>query len=270
MAPTPFDPANPDIAAVRRIVLDRLREDPMWRNFASDGAGFAQYVEYPPQNRKPNVLSFHVDEVLWQLVVEGIISPGLDPSNPGLPRFHITHYGEEVLASPDPQPHDPDGYLKHVTAKVINADATVMAYLSESVSAFRRGLSVAAMVMLGIAAERVFLILSESIFNALASPKEKTSLRKVLDRYPMKPKLDWIHAKLVQLQEKRPSGFPENAVIAVTAIYDLLRIQRNELGHPREVPPSISRQDAFVNLQIFPRYFETAEAIRSFAKRNVL
>jgi hypothetical protein len=54
----------------------------------------------------------------------------------------------------------------------------------------------------------------------------------------------------------------------LVAIYDLMRCQRNELGHPREVPPNIGRQDAFVNLQIFPRYYEIAEEVRTFLASN--
>jgi len=50
----------------------------------------------------------------------------------------------------------------------------------------------------------------------------------------------------------------------VTTVYDLLRFQRNELGHPRETPPSISRPDALVNLQVFPRYYVVAEQVRRF------
>ena len=54
----------------------------------------------------------------------------------------------------------------------------------------------------------------------------------------------------------------------LVAIYDLMRCQRNELGHPRETPPNIQRQDAFVNLQIFPRYYEIAEEVRAFLASN--
>lgn len=50
----------------------------------------------------------------------------------------------------------------------------------------------------------------------------------------------------------------------VITIYDLMRCQRNEVGHPRATPPAISREDAFVNLQVFPRYYQTAEEVRAF------
>jgi hypothetical protein len=47
-----------------------------------------------------------------------------------------------------------------------------------------------------------------------------------------------------------------------------MRCQRNELGHPREVPPRVRREDAFVNLRIFPRYYEIAEETRGFLSSN--
>jgi hypothetical protein len=54
----------------------------------------------------------------------------------------------------------------------------------------------------------------------------------------------------------------------IVAIYDLMRGQRNELGHPRELPPHVNREDSFVNLQIFPRYWEIAEETRTFLSSN--
>ena len=69
---------------------------------------------------------------------------------------------------------------------------------------------------------------------------------------------------MLQVQKQRPAGFPDNAAIMTIAIYDLIRCQRNDLGHPREIPPDVKRADAFVNLQIFPRYFELAEEVRGF------
>jgi hypothetical protein len=142
--------------------------------------------------------------------------------------------------------------------------------LAESLETLRKGNLVASTVMLGIAAERVFLLLCESLETALANPAEKVAFAKLLARFVMKPKLDWVHNKIQQIQKLSPSGFPENATIMVVAIYDLIRCQRNDLGHPRQLPPRVNREDAFVNLQIFPRYYEIAEAIRTFLLSNTV
>ena len=172
--------------------------------------------------------------MFWQFVVEGVLAPGMDSSNLKLPWFHITKYGRGVLATSEPQPYDPTGYLARVRERIASPDPTVMAYLAESLETFRKGNRVASTVMLGIAAERVFLLLCDSLAGALSNASEKTAFAKLLDRFPMKPKLDWVHTKIQQIQKQARPGFPDNATIMLVAIYDLMRCQRNELGHPRE------------------------------------
>ena len=267
MGKTPFDCSDPDPAAARQIIFDRLRTNKDWNQLDYDGSYYSNFVEYQG-TPDPGLLAFYVQEVFWQMVVEGILAPGLDPSNSNLPWFHVTKYGKQVLQEGVANPHDPTGYLGRLKQRVVNPDATVVAYLTESLFSLRRGNLIASTVMLGIAAERVFLLLCESMEKALASPKESKKFTAVIKRFTMKPKLDWIHAKIQSLQSSNRTGFPENATIMVTTMYDLLRTQRNELGHPQPTPPKLSREDVFANLQIFPRYYEVAEKVRQFLKQN--
>jgi hypothetical protein len=258
----PFDAAHPDVVAARRILLACVRHSrpdqlPGWGSAALD-----PYVEYAGAANR-DVLGFYVAEAFWQLVVEGILAPGMNVHNMNLPWFHVTAYGEKVLDSLEPDPHDPVGYLDRIREAVGTPDATALAYISESLEVYRRGNHVAAAILLGIAAERVFILVCESLINALSDPSEARQFRKILDRYQMKPKLDWVHAKIEALQARRDPGFPDNALIALTTIYDLLRGQRNELGHPRDLPPAVKRDDVFVNLQVFPRYYQIAEEMRA-------
>ena len=269
----PFDPSHASLETVRQIVFSRLRADPEWHQLDKSGEGFAPFVEYltvPGWNDGRSKLLFLAQEIFWQLVCEGILAPGYNSQNLELPFFHVTDYGREVLNSGGPQPYDPTGYLAHLRNRIATPDPTVMAYLAESLETFRKGNLVASTVMLGIAAERVFLLLCESLEAALADPREKADLGKRLKAFPMKPKLDWVHGKIQDLQKQRLAGFPDNATMMTVAIYDLIRCQRNEFGHPRELPPNITRADALVNMQIFPRFFELAEQVRSYMKSNTV
>ena len=98
-------------------------------------------------------------------------------------------FGRSVLDSSGPNAFDPEGFLGFVRGRVAAADATVLAYLAESLHSLRRGTLVASAVMLGIAAERVFLLLSESLHAALSNAKERKDFGALLERFPMKPKL---------------------------------------------------------------------------------
>jgi hypothetical protein len=274
-AKIPFNHKNPDMEAVRQIIFERLRNDSNWRQLDQSGDGYAPYVEYAGQTEldwRDGRQAFVVLalEVFWQSVIEGILAPGFDYNNSNLPWFHVTAYGRQVIASTEPQPYDPTAYLKQLHERVANPDRTVMAYLAESLETLRKGNLVASPVMLGIAAERVFLLLCESLEAALGNAGDKATFTKLLGRFPVKPKLDWVHNKIQQIQKQAPTGFPENATIMIVAIYDLMRGQRNDLGHPRELPPRVKREDAFINLQIFPRYYEIAEETRNFVRSNLV
>jgi hypothetical protein len=258
-----FNSRQPDLEALRRMMFERLRTDSHWKSFNGLGNDYSGYVDSDGHSSQQQLADF-ILQVFWQLVTEGVLAPGNGGQSPNLPHFHITEYGRKVIQSGESNPHDPTGYVDQLRQKVPNPDATVMAYLLESLNSMRRGSPVASTVMLGIAAERVFVLVGESLENALSDANEKNDLRRVLNRYPMKPKLDGIHDKIQRIQEQRLRGFPDNASLMVTAIYDLIRCQRNELGHPRDLPPSTSKEDAFVNLQIFPRYYETSETVRAF------
>ena len=252
---------------LRLVVFERLRRDPQWNYYPNSSSGFTDYVDTSHPHAS-EALGFHLSEVVWQLLIEGVLAPGSNSANPNLPWFHLTPLGRSVLESQGPNPFDPEGYVEFVQRKVSDADATVLLYLAESLNTQRTGNLVASAVMLGIAAERVFLLLSQSLHAALKDPKEKKEFGDILGRFPMKPKLDWVRAKIESLQSRKVRGIPESAGLVIMAIYDMIRQQRNELGHPREEPPALTRDDVLASIQVFVRYYETAEALRSFLGEN--
>ena len=264
--PTLYDVAHRDPQAARRIFFDFLRAYPAG-NLDKQGDRYEAFVQWVGRPDR-HVLAFHLSDVFWELVTEGIVAPGMNAYNLDLPWYHVTSYGQTVLSAEAGHPHDEEAYLDRVRVAIAVPDDTVMAYLTEAVRAFRRATPVAATIMLGIAAERVFLMVCDSLLAALADSAERSALQHLLDRFAMKPKLDWVHDKVQQIQARRPAGLPDNATLAVTAIYDFLRTQRNDLGHPRERPPVVDREEAFGNLQVFPRFYRTAEAVRQFLETN--
>ena len=78
-------------------MLERLRRDNNWSQLNSYDAGFDPYVEYVGNSRTK--LLVLLQDVFWEFIIQGIIAPGSNLSNPNLPWFHITDYGRKVLDS---------------------------------------------------------------------------------------------------------------------------------------------------------------------------
>ena len=201
-------------------------------------------------------------------MIEGVIAPGLDIGNPNLPFFHITKYGEKVISEQKYVPDDPTGYLDRFRADIKDPDPVVIIYLSESLECFARGNLISSVVMLGIAAERVFLLLCSALSESLSDPSEKTEFDRVLAQRGMKPKMDWFLGKIQKLQQGSPRPLPDDVNIMLCTIYDFIRCQRNNLGHPQDSLPSVTREDAYVNLRVFPSYFEMANQIINYFRSN--
>ncbi len=249
----------------RAIVLERLRNDNSWQQYDLSGEGFNRFVEYIGNEYDGRRrLASLAQDVLWEFMIQGIIAPGLDVHNPGFPWFRITNYGRKVLSEREFIPHDPTGYLERFRKEVINCDPTVEAYLSESLNCFTRGCLIASVVMLGVASERAFLILCDSLLNATANPAEKSKFKKILERIAMKPKMDWVLNKVGMIQNETPRPLPDNVNIMLATIFDFIRCQRNDLGHPQEKPPKVIRDDAYVNLRIFPNYYKMVNQVINY------
>lgn len=250
-----------NLELVRSIVLRRLKEDRTWQllydNWDSRAAGaLVQFAEI--HHRDPFCVL--VDEVMWQLIIQGVITPGKDASNPALPWFKITRYGRQVLEAERFVAHDPTGYLGELRASfnTIAPDVAV-AYVEEALRCFTSGCHVAAVLLLGVAAEAVFLKLCEKIaseeFNALPDH--------------VKPRHRWLLGKYNALPRNVQRGeLPESLDTSLPSLFDLIRRQRNELGHPQDAPPSMDREQAYMFFRLFPTYVADIDAFSDYCQRE--
>ncbi len=256
-----------ELELVRKIILLRLKEDPRYNQmyrFWSDPDG-QRYVTFdPPQlSSRFEVLE---GEVLWQLIIQGVITPGINSANPALPCFRITGYGKKVLEEERFLPHDPTGYLDKlsVAAKTV-VGHVALGYVQESLRCFTTGCNLASVLLLGVAAEAVFLKLCDVVENNLANPNEQTEFQR---RKLVKRKHRWLSNKYESLSKVVKNQLPESLDITLNSLYDLIRRQRNELGHPQEQLPHIDREKAFMFLTLFPTFVTDVEAFAEYCRNN--
>lgn len=252
----------------RQIILNRLRSDPSWNQFDYnwDESKGGQFVRFENSElRRPFIVL--VQEIMWQLMIQGIITPGKDSSNLNLPWFRTTDYGQEVLRTGRFIPHDQAGYLEELR-RVLGSSTNdiTLSYLEESLRCFNAGCHLASVLLLGIAAESVILQLAKIIDTSLKNPKEQSAFAK---KSTIKQKHRWIVDKYQSLPGNvRREILPESLDLTLTSLYELIRRQRNDLGHPQDKIPNLNREQAFIFFRLFPSFVEDVGFFAAYCQKN--
>ena len=135
-------------AALRPMVLDVLRKTPQTHLHAIETEIRRLTEEY----ERHDVLA--LQEILWELLVQGVLAPGKNSLNLNLPFVHVTTFGATCLEDGTVLVHDPDGYVAGIEASCGDAASPDMIEtVREALLAYLAGRYPSAVVMLGRAAE---------------------------------------------------------------------------------------------------------------------
>ncbi len=116
---------------LRPLVLDVLHREPDTQFTSVEH----EIRRIAPDYQSSDALKLH--EIFWELIIQGIIAPGINSSNLNLPFIHLTEYGKHCIEANSILPHDPDGYLKRMEVLVGRPlDDTVLLYVREGLLIF--------------------------------------------------------------------------------------------------------------------------------------
>lgn len=268
------------LTQMRSLVMEVLRDKrDAWM------AGSAQLAEIEPLieslaqskglsiaaigGRSGGIHQHRLRVVLSELNTSGIIVFGHNFMQPDLPWFQITEYGKACLQASEILPYDPEGYLARLKSDIPSIDSVALDYLAESLECLRRNCLMATTVMLGGATEQVFILLVESLGNAIQdSIRQKTFEKKAVNEWRLKPKFDHFRTEMTSVVAlpSFPNELKEDLDVKLLGIFSLIRRSRNDVGHPTGKP--VSREDAHGALLLFPGYCKTAYALMDFFASN--
>ena len=208
-----------------------------------------------------------VVEIIWDLIIEGVVRPGDSLGGSlGLPHFHLTERGIGVLKNGVASPYDPDGYLKRLDSESPGLDPIIRIYVTESLDTFRIGSLLSSAITLGCASECAILNLIDAYAKALP-PAKSAAFRKKTEGKTIKVQFDEL-TKMIDghLKGCVPREIKENLDLDLNAIFGMLRIYRNEAGHP--TGRRLSREQAYANLAIFPHYIKHLYSLITWMNDN--
>ena len=204
--------------------------------------------------------------IFWDLIIEGILRPGTaDGLNNDLPFYHVTEWGKVAIENGLESPYDPDCYLKRVHAGVPSLDPVIVTYLNESLRTFRIGCLLSSTISLGCASEKALLLLVAAYGDSLGAGKqrfkEKTDGRMIKRQFE-----DLRKAIDGELRARLPNALEDGLDVEMSALFDFIRNQRNDAGHP--TGKSIERERAYANLVVFPTYLKKVYSLIEWLAAN--
>ena len=235
---------------LRQLVFEVLRRDPQTHLNAVE----FQVRSLADNYDRHDALTIH--EIIWELLIQGVLAPGKNSLNLNLPFFHVTDYGYDCLESGEIVLHDYDRYLHDLEASINEPlDSIIRAYVHAAQKGFLSGNYLATMNLLADAGRRCIDMLADLLDHVQhqdAARAEQTS-RAELERIRLI--LPSLHLK----EELR-----EEAGLHLQGLENLIAHTRNEHDRPRVV--DIGRQSAQGALLLFPQYVRTTYLLISNIK----
>jgi hypothetical protein len=260
---------------IREVVVDILlkRENVSFEpsQFGSLTSGvaevFARRIAKPGQpvdrhNRLHPYDAELVRDVFWDLFRQGFITLGLNDSNPNWPFFRLSHFGQQTLQTQSPYRfHDTSSFIAMVKKEVPDISPEAVAYLDEAVATFYADCLLASCVMLGVAAEVEFLRLVDVAAKSATHRSVFAPVQKVTF---IRQKITKFQSALKPLIPSLPKDAVEDLDTNLTAIQSVLRIARNDAGHPTAT--KLQREQVYILLQLFVPFARQVMKLRSALK----
>jgi hypothetical protein len=210
---------------------------------------------------------FVVNEAVWSLVARRLAWIEIDEAHPMAWFIRLTERGKAAAESEAVNPDDPLGYMRRLLQAAPATSDVVQLYLRESLKSFEEECYLASAVMLGVAAQACMLETADAFVNWSGEPAKK--LRRMLEnpRTFYVAKLEEFQKRLAAAKGSLPRELSDNLDLDVTAVLQLIRLTRNDAGHPTGC--QIDREDAFNHLVIYARANKRLYDLTGFFKGEI-
>lgn len=191
-------------------------------------------------------------EETQQLTINSILMPGHDWGNFRYPLLRLTEYGRKCIEEENILPFDPDGYIEGVKSSITNIDEVVLIYLAESITTYNRNCLLSSTITLGAASEQAMLLLIEAFSEAISDAEEKASFKKKIEKQRIYEKYKTFRGKFDVIKKDLPAELTREIDVFLDGIFNFIRINRNEAGHPTGI--ATNKKVVYANLQVFSEY----------------
>ena len=228
----------------------------------TEGGGMGR--ELPPQDQR--ILT----EILSSLIRQGILVLGPTIEEAQSNYYTISRYGEDCLQSGEVIPHDPEGYVALLKARVPALDSVIVNFIEEACYCFTNSCYKASAVMCGVASERLINLFSTQLLQSISNPSHPQA--KKLQNALRRPwKISDLEAviRAILSDGKNVAGWPLTFTELQRFIFPTfawIKVNRDSSGHPSNF--QITRIEMRAQLMTFIVYAEKFSILSDYLTNN--
>jgi hypothetical protein len=208
-------------------------------------------------------------EAVWSLLSRRMVYLDFSQSSATNWDICLTEKGRKASDDAHLNPDNVSAYLQHVASRVGELDSVAMFYLEESLRCYANECYTASTMMLGVAAEAMFYEVA-TVFSIWLGNKSGKILSQLLEA----PAKSYVQ-KFIEFQKRiaankghLPSNLQQNLDLNINAVLELLRIARNDVGHPTGIV--VEQDSAFQYLVLFPSLAKRLKELKLYFESNSL
>lgn len=231
-----------DTQSLRCLVFGILKKNPQTHLHAIENEIRQRTDEY----ERRDVLA--LQEIIWDLLVQGVLAPGKNSLNLNLPFVHLTKHGARCLDDGSILAHDPERYIERLMERTAGkADPVIIESVREGLLTYLAGRHTAASVMLARAAERLFDLLIRALIRSGKRAGRGTKRLEALSRSP-KSRHQAIQRALIA--RELPAQLAEDLEPQLAGLQTLIQLVCTDDGTPRI--PALDRDRVLGYVLLFP------------------
>jgi hypothetical protein len=152
-----------NLEKAKDVAITMLKNGVTYQYPSNHHSQFDQFVEFASD---VNIELFmeRFNEVTWEFLIQGILTPGFNITNRGFPYTKLTDFGKSVVEQERPTPYDPNSFIDSIKSKQkLCVSSTTISYLEEALNCFNHNCFISSVLILGVASESVFIGLCDVI-----------------------------------------------------------------------------------------------------------
>lgn len=260
-----------DYKILKNLALEALKATPksQFGVFGNEVGKLAMQKRISHSERLEKIDVKNLNQIIWDLIVDRVLTVGIDPSNDKWPFFRLTEFGDSVVNQEKPTFYDPEGYGELLDSFASQPDDLIKQYAIEGLNCFRQRLYFAAAVMFGAAAERAILILLEAIKEAETNTKRQEKIKKLLNGQTNLPEIfKTIQDSISRAKSTMPYSIHKGCKEHLLSLFEMIRVQRNDAVHP--AAGEVNKTKVLLITQSFPGALEVIYHLTDWFKNNTI